>query len=226
MTNNAFIHANKTHVVVIYKIFQYYKLFFATQQWSQQKDQENKHKSNKNWSQKGIQLTLFQFNKDYAKLTILMHYSYDFSRSKVKGQNDIYIEDLNARKVGNIFEGYVLVVYKATLDQVNKSRLVLHADLTNSKAEMTIIVNVTGDLVEKYEEKIVPNSAITILGFDIAPKIDYDHRDCDCILILKDSTTIKTLPCICQEYNFIQSTTIYQLRIVQMSTPLEQLVLW
>ncbi|XP_057852675.2 uncharacterized protein LOC131062948 [Cryptomeria japonica] len=141
-------------------------------------------------------------------------------RSKVKGQNAISIEDLNARKAGNIFEGDVLIVYKATLDKVNKSRPVLLADLTDLKAEMTIIVNVTGDLVENYEEKIVPNSAICISGFDIAPKTDYDRGDSDCILILKDSTTIETMPRMCQEYNFIPSTTIKQLRFSTNEYPI------
>lgn len=87
-----------------------------------------------------------------------MHNSYHFYRLKIKGQNSISIEKLSARKVGNTFEGDVLIVYKATLDKVNKSREVLRVNLTDSKVEMTITVNATGELIQKYEDKIVPKS--------------------------------------------------------------------
>lgn len=40
----------------------------------------------------------------------------------MKTPNCILIEDLNARKNENMFEGDVLVVYKATLDKVNNKR--------------------------------------------------------------------------------------------------------
>ncbi|XP_057822077.1 uncharacterized protein LOC131034564 [Cryptomeria japonica] len=132
-------------------------------------------------------------------------------RSKTKTQNCMSIEELNARKAGNMFDGDVLVVYKATLDKVNKTREVLRADLTDLKAEMTITLNVPSNLVQQYENKIIPGSGISITGFQIAAKTDYDRGDCDCILILKESSMVETKPSICKQYNFIPGTTIKQL---------------
>lgn len=56
------------------------------------------------------------------------------NRSKVKTTGTISIEELNKRKTGKTFEGDVLVVYKYMLDKINKTREVLHADVTDSKA--------------------------------------------------------------------------------------------
>ena len=59
-------------------------------------------------------------------------------RSKLGNPNAISIEDLNARKERNTFEGDILVIYIATLDRENKMRKVLRADLIDFKGEMTI----------------------------------------------------------------------------------------
>ena len=101
---------------------------------------------------------------------------------------------MNASKIGNIFEGDILVVYIATLDRENKTREVLRADLIDFKGEMTITLNVTGNLVQQYKTKIVPGTSIIVLGFQVEHKITYECIDYDCILILKDSSTIETIP--------------------------------
>lgn len=132
-------------------------------------------------------------------------------RSKLGKPNAISIEDLNARKEGNTFEGDILIVYIAILDRDNKTREVLRANLTDYKGEMTITLNVTGNLVQEYKNKIVPRTSIIVSGFQIGHKTTYDHRDFDCILMLQDSSTIETIPRLCEEYKFIPSTTIKQL---------------
>ena len=123
----------------------------------------------------------------------------------------VSIEQLNARRAGDTFQGDVLVVYKATLDKANKTREMLCANLIDHKAEMTITLNVSGNLVYQHEPKIVPGSAISILDFQVAPRTDYDRGDCDCILILTAISSTKNISRLCQEYKFIPSATISQL---------------
>ena len=76
---------------------------------------------------------------------------------------------------------------------------------------MTITLIVNGHLVNQYEDKIVPGMGVSITDFDIAPKIDYDRGDCDCILQLKETSSVETINRICNNYNFIPSTTIRDL---------------
>lgn len=118
---------------------------------------------------------------------------------------------MNARKAGNIFQGDVIVKYKAILDKTNKTREVLRADLTDTKGEMTITLNVTADLVAHYEDKIIPGSGLSISNFQIAPRTDYDRGDCDCILVLTKSSIVEIIPRLCIDYKFIPSTAIKQL---------------
>ena len=132
-------------------------------------------------------------------------------RSKLENPNAISIEDLNARKIGNTFEGDILVVYIATLDRENKTREVLRADLTDFKGEMTITLNVTGNLVQEYKNKIVPGTSIIVSGFGIGHKTTFDRGDSEFILKLQDSSIIEIIPWLCQKYKFIPSTTIKQL---------------
>ena len=86
-------------------------------------------------------------------------------RSKLGNPSAISIEDLNARKIGNTFEGDILIIYIATLDRENKMREVLHVDLTFFKGEMTITLNVIENLVQEYKNKIVPETSIIVSKF-------------------------------------------------------------
>ena len=129
----------------------------------------------------------------------------------MKSVGCISIEDLNERKIGNTFEGDVLVVYKSNLDKINKTREVLRADLTDHKVEMTITLTINGHLVYQYEDKIVAGMGVSIIDFEIAPKTNYDRGDCDCILQLKETSFVETINHICNDYNFISSTTIREL---------------
>ena len=86
-------------------------------------------------------------------------------RSKVKTTGTTSIEELNERKIGKIFEGDVLVLYKYVLDKVNKTREVLHADVTYIKVEMTITVNVKDNLVEQFKDKLIVGMGFTFLIF-------------------------------------------------------------
>ena len=120
-------------------------------------------------------------------------------RTRFKKPKIVSIKQLNAKRAGDTFQGDVLVVYKATLDKANKTWEMLRADLTDHKAEMTITLNVSGNLVYQHEPKIVPGSAISISDFQVAPRTDYDRGDCDCILILTDISTTENIPRLCQE---------------------------
>ena len=78
---------------------------------------------------------------------------------------------------------------------------------------MTITLNVTGNLVQQYENKTILGKGLVIKKIDITPKIEFDHGDCDCILILKYSTMLETIPALLHDYKFIRGETIKQLLI-------------
>lgn len=52
---------------------------------------------------------------------------------------------------------------------------------------------------------------VRISDFQLEAKSDFERGDCDCIIIVKESTTIEMIPRVCMEYNFIPSSTIRQL---------------
>ena len=87
----------------------------------------------------------------------------------------------------------------------------LQVDLTDLKAEMIVTVSVNENLVHQYEDKIIPGMGVSISGFEIQSKSDYDRGDCDCILVLKETSTVETINHICNDYNFIPNTTIRNL---------------
>ncbi|MCY6524748.1 hypothetical protein, partial [Actinobacillus pleuropneumoniae] len=86
----------------------------------------------------------------------------------------VSIEDLNSRKIGQLFLGDIMVVYSAFLDKANKSRQVLRADLTDAQGMMTITLSVPAHLVERHEHKILQGNSISITNFRILPKSVYD----------------------------------------------------
>lgn len=76
---------------------------------------------------------------------------------------------------------------------------------------MTITLTIGSHLLRKFEDKIIPGTAIAIKEFELAPKTDFDRGDSDYIILLKDSSQIETIPPLENEYNFIPGTTIRQL---------------
>ena len=122
----------------------------------------------------------------------------------------VTIQDLKGLKVGNVFHGDVIVIYKTTIDRVHNIDL-LRFDLVDEKGEMTITVNVPHTLIPVHESKLIPGQGVCIEGFKISPKTMYDHGDCNCILVLHDWSILETISPICQEYKFLPNTTIRQL---------------
>ena len=123
----------------------------------------------------------------------------------------ISIEELTSWKAGNVFHGNIVVVYRTMLDKLRKTNEIFRADLTDSKGEMTITLNLRGNLVKEHEEKLVTGKAICVKDFKIAPKTDYDHCESECILVADQQTTIENIPLVCQEYTFIPNTCIKEL---------------
>ena len=123
----------------------------------------------------------------------------------------ISIEELASWKAGNVFHGNIVAVYRTMLDKLRKTNEIFRADLTDSKGEMTITLNLRGNLVKEHEEKLVAGKAIYVKDFKIAPKTDYDHCESECILVADQQTTIENIPLVCQEYTFIPNTCIKEL---------------
>ena len=120
----------------------------------------------------------------------------------------ISIEELTSCKAGNVFHGNIVVAYRTMLDKLRKTNEILRADLTDAKSEMTITLNLRGNLVKQHEEKLVSGRAICVKDFKIAPKTDYDHCESECILVADQQTTIENIPLVCTVYSFIPNTCI------------------
>ena len=132
-------------------------------------------------------------------------------RQKETTSNTITIGELTSCKIGDSFDGVVIVKYKAMLDKLNMTNAVLQADITDAKGDMTVTLNARGNLIDKYEEIITLGKSIRVRNFKVAPKTNYDHGDCDCILIVDHHTTIENIESVCEEYFFIPNTTIKRL---------------
>lgn len=94
------------------------------------------------------------------------------------------------------------------LDKTRKTNENLQADLTDAKGEITITLNVHGDLINQHQQKLLPGKGVSITNFKIAAKTTYDHGDSECILVVDQHTSIENISPICDEYNFIPNTPI------------------
>ena len=90
------------------------------------------------------------------------------NRQKHSKFNVVTIQDLKGLKVGNVFHGDVIVIYKTTIDRVHNIDL-LRLDLVDEKGEMTIIVNVPHNLIPIHKSKLIPRQGVCIEGFKISP---------------------------------------------------------
>ena len=79
------------------------------------------------------------------------------------------------------------------LDKLNMTNAILRADITDAKGDMTGTLNACGNMIDKYEEIITPGKNISVRNFKVAPKTNYDHGDCDCLLIVDHHTTIENI---------------------------------
>ena len=94
------------------------------------------------------------------------------------------------------------------LDKSRKTNEILQADLTDAKGEITITLNVRGDLINQHQQKLLLGKGVSITDFKIAAKTTYDHGDSECILVVDQQTSIENIPPVCHEYNFIPNTSI------------------
>ena len=84
----------------------------------------------------------------------------------------------------------------------------LHSYLVDTKGEITITLNVSHNPIARFEPMVLLGQGICIKNFKIAQKTVYDHGDCDCILVLHDTTILETIPSVYKEYKFVPTTTI------------------
>jgi hypothetical protein len=101
-----------------------------------------------------------------------------------------------------------MVVYNTYLDKENKTRHIVHADMTDNEAMMTVTLTIPAQFVQKHAEKIFPSNGISITNFNILPKTVYDRGDCDRIISLNETSVVEKVPTVCSEYHFIPDTTI------------------
>jgi hypothetical protein len=104
-----------------------------------------------------------------------------------------------------------MVIYSTYLDKVNKTRSIMHADMTDNEALMTVTLTIPTQLFQKHVEKILPCNGISITNFNRLPKTVYDRGDCDRIISLNETSIVEKIPAICSEYCFVPDTTISQI---------------
>ena len=121
------------------------------------------------------------------------------------------IEGLNNHRSGQVFIGDIMVVYNTYLDKANKSRSIMHADMTDKEAMMIVTLTIPRQLGQKHAEKILSGNGIPITNLNIFPKIVYDRGDCDRIILLNETIIVETIPAIFSEYRFVSGATINQL---------------
>jgi hypothetical protein len=110
-----------------------------------------------------------------------------------------------------VFIGDIMVVYNTYLDKENKTRCIVHDDMTDNEAMMTVTLTIPTQLVQKHAKKIFPGNGISITNLNIFPKTVYDRGDCDQIIFLNETSIVEKIPTICSEYRFVPDTTIIQL---------------
>jgi hypothetical protein len=96
-----------------------------------------------------------------------------------------------------VFIGDIMVVYSTYLDKENKTRSIMHADMTDKEAMMTVTLTIPTQLVQKHAEKILSGNGISITNFNIFPKIVYDCGDCDQIISLNETSIVEKNPIVC-----------------------------
>jgi hypothetical protein len=141
------------------------------------------------------------------------------------------IEDLNNCQTGQVFVRDIVVVYRTYLDKENKIRSIMHANMIDKDAMMTVTLIVPPQLVQKHVEKILSRNGISIKYFNIFPKTVYDRGDCDRIISLNKTRIVEKIPVVCSKYSFIldltiihieQSTDIYPIETIGAAVTLER----
>jgi hypothetical protein len=121
------------------------------------------------------------------------------------------IEGLNSHQTGQVFVGDIMVVYSTYLDKANKSRSIMHVDMTDKDAMMIVTLTIPPQLVHKHAEKILPRNGISITNFNILAKTVYDRGDCDRIISLNETSIVEKILVVCSKYRFVLESTISQL---------------
>jgi hypothetical protein len=80
--------------------------------------------------------------------------------------------------------------------------------MTDKEAMMTVTLTIPTQLVQKHVEKILSGNGISIIDFNIFPKILYDCGDCDRIILLNETSIVENIPAFCSEYFFFTDATI------------------
>lgn len=120
-------------------------------------------------------------------------------RLKSSSSTSISIEKLNICKTKKKFIGDVMVVYRLYLEKTHKTRQIPRSDLTDVEGMMTITLTVPSELTEEHQHKISPGKGVTIKNFQILPKPNYGHGDCDRVLMVNQSSTIHNTPQVSKE---------------------------
>jgi hypothetical protein len=130
-----------------------------------------------------------------------------------------------------VFIGDIMVVYSTYLDKANKTRSIMHTDMIDKEAMMTIILTIPTQLVQKHAENILSGKGISITNFNILPKTIHDHGDCDWIISLNETIIVEKILVVCSEYRFVpdatishlaQSNDIYPIRTIGAAVTLER----
>lgn len=124
------------------------------------------------------------------------------------------IADIYATQAGTIFEGDVLITYRPAYAKNPTSppkAPIVHADLVDSDGHMTITVNITNQLVDRFMAKLLLGASVRIKGFSLRKKTQYERGDADFCIQLTSQTAVETIDQVCSHQKLMLDTRICQL---------------
>ena len=88
---------------------------------------------------------------------------------------------------------------------------IVHADLVDNHGYITITVNITNQLVDRFMTKLLPGASVRIKYFYLKKKMQYKRGDADYYIQLTVQSTVETIDQVCSYQKLIPNTRICQL---------------
>lgn len=132
------------------------------------------------------------------------------------------IRDLCRNWAGLAFEGEILVVYgPATNKNPNAQNKVeiVHVDLVDANGQMTITMNISNALIDKFLPQITVGSSIRITKFIVQTKSQFERGDAPCSIALTADSKISITKAVCKQHRLTPDMTIAQLKDLDTTYP-------
>ena len=130
-------------------------------------------------------------------------------RLNTEENNVSTIVDIHAMQSGTIFEGDVLVTYGPAYAK-NPTSLekapIVHVDLVDSDGHMTITLNITNQLIDRFMAKLLPSASVCTKSFSLKKNTQYERGDADYCIQLTAQTYVETIDQVCIKQKLMPDT--------------------